>query len=233
MQIRQRGVAVAAMVLIALLLLLLGGVAVARPSAQDSTFVDGMTGVTTLFRDFGTYQAETVALAPYDDETGASVMIDVVHHEVHEGEMFHASHTNVALGNGDAVDLLFSVGSAVDAHAVFEVFAGGQVTVSLYESPTVGATGTALAEYNMARPITRTASSEVYHTPTISDTGSVALVNNRVLPGGNSPQTRVGGGIRSGAEWILAPGVDYLLRVRNTSGGTIAVNIGLEWYEED
>lgn len=233
MQIRQRGVAVAAMVLIAMLLLLLGGVAVARPPAQDITVTDGMTGVDRLFRDFGTYQAETVALAPFDEETGASVTIDVVHHEVHEGEMFHASYTNAALGNGNAVEMLFHVGGAVDAHTVFEVFAGGQVTVSLYESPTVGANGTALNIYNMNRGITATSNSQVYHTPTISDTGSVALVNNRVLPGGTSPQTRVGGGIRSGAEWILAPGKNYFLRVSNTSGGTIAVNIGLEWYEED
>lgn len=34
-------------------------------------------------------------------------------------------------------------------------------------------------------------------------------------------------------EWILAPTESYLLRVTNSSGTTIAVNIGLEWYEEE
>lgn len=72
----------------------------------------------------------------------------------------------------------------------------------------------------------------LHHTPTVTATGSVALVNGRILPGGNSPQTRVGDGIRQGVEWILAPAAGYLLRVTNTSGAAIACNVALEWYEE-
>jgi len=73
----------------------------------------------------------------------------------------------------------------------------------------------------------------VVHTPTVTATGTVTLVNGRILPGGNSPTTRVGGGIRSGAERILKPSTKYLMRVNNSSGSTIAVNVVLEWYEED
>lgn len=187
-----------------------------------------------LYRQFddGAYEALTVALAPFDETTGAALVIDTVHHEVHEGEMFHASHTNGSVSNGANVDVLLATGAAVETHASWEVFAGGQVTIYLYEAPTVSANGTALTVYNMKRDSLNAPDGLLYHTPTVSATGSVALVNGRILPGGTSPTTRVGGGIRSGAEWILAPDTLYLLRVANTSGGTIAVNVVLEWYEE-
>lgn len=55
-----------------------------------------------------------------DNTTGAPQTIDTVHHEVHEGEMFHASHTNGSVANGASVDLLLSTGYK-ECHTVFEV----------------------------------------------------------------------------------------------------------------
>lgn len=188
-----------------------------------------------LYRSFadGAYEAETVALAPFDETTGAALVMDVVHHEVHEDEMFHVAHTNGSVANGASLDMLLTVG-AKEAHTAWEVFAGGQVTVYLYEQPTIqeGGAGTALNVYNMKRSSLNSPTSIVTHTPTVSAVGTIPLVNGRILPGGASPTTRVGGGIRSGAEWILAPTKKYLMRVTNTSGAAIPINIVLEWYEE-
>jgi hypothetical protein len=210
------------------------GIAVARPVSQDVLVPGGpSSGIVQLWRDFGAYQAQVVSLAPFDEATGATIGIDVVHHEVHEGEMHHAGYTVASLANNGSIDLLFVVSNTVDAHTTWEVFAGGQVQVSMWESPTYGSLGTALVEYNMNRTVTRTAASQLYHTPSITSTNAITLVNGRILPGGTSPTTRVGGGIRSGGEWILAPGRAYLLRVTNTSGGTIAANVVQEWYEEE
>lgn len=191
--------------------------------------------IQTLYRQFdgGAYEAQVVSLAPYDETTGAALVIDTVHHEVHEGEMFHASHTNGSVSNGASLDVLLVTGATVETHVSWEVFAGGQVTVYLYEGATTSAAGTAVVAYNMKRDSLNTPEATVTHTPTVTATGTTALINGRILPGGTSPTTRVGGGIRSGAEWILAPETQYLLRVTNTSGGTIAVNVGLEWYEEE
>ncbi len=180
--------------------------------------------------DGGAYEAQVVSLAPYDETTGAALVIDTVHHEVHEGEMFHASHTNGSVSNGANLDMLLVTGATVETHVSWDVFAGGQVTVYLYEGATTSA---AVAAYNMKRDSLNTPEATVTHTPTVTATGTTALVNGRILPGGTSNQTRVGGGIRSSAEWILAPETQYLLRVTNTSGGTIAINVGLEWYEEE
>ena len=191
------------------------------------------TDIQSLYRQFdgGAYEALTVSLAPFDATTGAALIMDTVHHEVHEGEMFHAAYTNSSVANGANLDLQLTTG-AKEAHTTWEVFAGGQVTVSLYEAPTTSG-GTAVTAYNLKRSSTNTPTGAVAHTPTVTATGTVTLVNGRILPGGNSPQTRVGGGIRSGAEWILKPATKYLMRVNNSSGSTIAVNCVLEWYEED
>lgn len=214
-----------------LLGLLAGGVAL----GQDVITTDGplTTGMARLYRDFGDFQTETIALAPFDETTGAALVISTEHHEVHEGEMWHAERTVASVADGATTDLLVRVGGLYEAHTVFEVLASGQVTVSLYESPTVGSEGVEMDVYNMRRTVTETAHSHVFHTPTITSTGSVALVNGRLLPGGTSPTTRVGGGIRQGVEWILAPGTYYLLRVRNNSGAAATINTIMEWYEEE
>lgn len=214
-----------------LLAVLAGGVAL----GQDVITTDGplTTGMARLYRDFGDFQTEVVSLAPFDEITGGAIVMDVVHHEVHEGEMWHAERTSVAVADGASVDLLMHVGGAIENHTVFEVLASGQVTVSLWESPTIGALGTEMTPYNMRRSITETSRSQIYHTPTITATGSVALVDGRLLPGGTSPTTRVGGGVRQGVEWILAPGTYYLLRVRNNSGAATTINTIVEWYEEE
>lgn len=228
-----RRLAMPLIVAVVLVAALAAGVAIGRPAQQDVIVPGGpVGGMAQLYRDFGDYQAQVVSLAPFDDQTGGAVVMDVVHHEVHEGEMWHGERTATDVANGAAVDLLLHVGGAYEAHTVFEVLASGQVTVSLWESPTVGANGTQMVAYNMRRSITETSHSQIYHTPTISATGSVALVDGRLLPGGTSPQTRVGGGIRQGIEWILAPGQFYLLRVRNSSGSAVTINTVVEWYEE-
>ena len=61
-------------------------------------------GAKTLFREFTedgvTFAARAVTLAPSDETTGAALVITTEHHEVHEGEMFHAGHTAASVANG-------------------------------------------------------------------------------------------------------------------------------------
>jgi hypothetical protein len=185
----------------------------------------------TKFRDIGGGAfAEVVGIDPSDETTGALLTIDTIHHEVHEGEMYHAEYSVASVANDASLDLLVTVGLK-EAHSVFEVLASGLVQVYLYEAPTASG-GTPLAIYNMKRASLNTALSTVTHTPTVSSTGSVVLVNGRLLPGGNSPQTRVGGGVRTGTEWLLAPSTKYLIRITNKSGAAVIINSSVEFYEE-
>lgn len=166
----------------------------------------------------------------YDDTVGALITIDTVHHEVHEGEMFTVEHS-ASVTNTNSLDILFTIGNKT-AHTGISVSAGGQITGYLYEAPTASG-GTALTIYNMNRTSSNVSEAIATHTPTVSATGSVALINGRVLPGGATNQTRVGGSARTGAEWILKSNTKYLLRITNTSGGTIVINPVIEFYEEE
>lgn len=167
-----------------------------------------------------------------DDAVHALKIIDVVHHEVHEGEMFSADHVATTVADAASVDVLFQAGAGKDSHFVFDVSAGGAVRVYLYEGPTISAVGTALTPYNLNRRSARQPGSQVSHTPTVGAVGTTVLIGGRYLAGGASAQTRIGGGLRPGLERILAPGRTYLLRVTNVSGSAITISVAAEWYEE-
>ena len=163
------------------------------------------------------------------DEEQRQVIIDSVHDEVHEGEMMHAEYYAASVNNNASVDVLITTGES-EAHAVMNLSAGGSCVAYLYESPDATG-GTAITCYNMKRDNSRVPSATVEHTPSVSGTGSTALIAGRLIPGGTSQTTRVGGGTRTGTEWILAPSTKYLFRVTNISGSTVGVSVAVEFYE--
>lgn len=210
---------------------LFAGAALAQYGESDLIVIPGgpRSDMSTGFRDFDTYQAPIVGLAPFDAVSGAPYFLDVAHWEIHIGHMHHAEHTVGVVANNGTVNVLLRTGDTAD-HVIFEVSVGGQSAVQLWEAPEVGAVGTEIPSYNMNRTITRTAESLLYHTPTITATSEITMVN-RIIPAGATAQTRVGGQSSKGVEWVLAPNTDYLLRITNTSGGNIPVSVMFEWYE--
>lgn len=171
-------------------------------------------------------------MGPGIDDEGILINIAWEHHLVHEGKMFQIEHSaSVTNGNNLDIRLFPGIAAATALHVNFSVNTGGQVTIYLYESPTQSA-GTALTEVNMNRKSARTLSWSFTHTPTVGAVGSTPLINGRLLPGGATQQTRVGGTARPGTEFELHPAKEYLLRITNTSGSTIVINPVFEVYEE-
>lgn len=169
-------------------------------------------------------------VGPVDDVTGALTVVDSVHHHVHEGEMYHAEYLWTSVLNNASANILLVTGAKYP-HLVFAINAGGACYVYLYEQCTTIADGTALPAYNMKRHSGGISASMVYHTPTMNALGP-ALVT-RYLSGGNSPTTRVGGGVRTGTEWLIKPNSKYLIRSTNVSGSAVVMSIAVEYYEED
>lgn len=219
--------------LVVVTLVLLASLASGLALGQDVITTDGplTTGLARLYRDFGDFQTEMVSLAPYDSVSGAPYWLDVAHYEIHYGGMFHAEFVDDSVADDGTVDVLLRTGDTAD-HAIFEVAVGGQSSVQMFEAPEVGAAGTEISSLNMNRLVTRTAETLLYHTPTITATGAMTMVN-RIIPAGATAQTRVGGQSSKGVEWVLAPSTDYLLRITNTSGGAVPVSVMFEWYEGD
>ena len=166
-----------------------------------------------------------------DADVGGIVVTDHVHHEVHEGEMFVSSFTvphGSEIGNDKSQDFLI-VTAAKEAHIFFEVTTGGDAEVLFYEDATTSNDGTGLAELNMNRRSTETAVETVFHTPTVSTTGTLLI--HSFVAGGSGPQSS-GGASRSDTEWILDTNSKYLLRVTNRSGSAIQLSAVFEWYSE-
>lgn len=164
-----------------------------------------------------------------DPITGGLVMIEEPHHEVHQGEMFHAEYLWTSVANNANADFLLVTGARYP-HTVFTVNAGGSCYVFFYEQVTTSNNGTLVLSYNMKRYGANTNTAVAYHTPTVVGFGFQFV--SRYLPGGVGPQTRVGGGVRTGTEWILKPSLKYLVRATNVSGASIAISIAFEYYEE-
>lgn len=166
----------------------------------------------------------------FDTDSGALVEIEWVHHQVHAGEMFHAEHSYGTVANNNNADMRFRTG-AKRAHSVFLVGNGGQCQLYLYEAANISG-GTSVAVNNMNRNSAHVPATVVTYAPTVTNVGTAPLVDGRVLPGGTNPNSRVGGGVRSGTEWELKPNTEYLFRVNNNSGAGIVISIGVEFYEE-
>lgn len=166
--------------------------------------------------------------AIYDTLTGALSVIDTVHHNVHDGKFWEAEHNSSSVANNASLDVRFK--TTKDFHFTASVSAGGQSQIFLYEGANISG-GTALKVWNNYRgrgdagnPIS------AWHTPVVTSTGVNTLVNGRIVVGGTSPTTRVGGALRQNSEIIVSPNTEYLLRVTNISGAAVAVSIAIGGY---
>lgn len=168
----------------------------------------------------------------YDPETNALAIIPWEHHQVHAGEMFHVDYTWQDLADGGNAQIRFRTGTK-DAHVGISGSVGGKCFAYLYEDANISL-GTELFIWNMDRNSAHRPDARAYHTPTVTNVGTKALVNGIVIPGGSGPAVaRIGASTRTDAEWELKPNTEYLLRITNDSGGAIDVSMLIEFYERD
>lgn len=168
------------------------------------------------------------------DNEGALTVISYPHHEIHSGSMYEAAYKSPEasdIADNANLDILIQVGAARTNHTVFDVSAGGDCEVFLYEGTTTSDVGTAMSEVNLNRASTRTSGTTVTHTPTVSAVG--VQLTNYWIPGGTGPKSGGGGSTpRPGTEWIFDKGETYLIRTTNRAGAAKPVGVVIEWYEE-
>lgn len=156
-----------------------------------------------------------------------AIVIGEPHARIHEGVMFSLSYADEAMADDAALNLLIHpIGYC---HMRLETALGGDARVELFERVTTSNDGTPLTAYNRKRTDPRPANTLIYHTPTVSDTGTRLILS--LQPGGGRGANSVGS-IKSGfEEWVLHPGAKYLLRLTNISGGAQPGTINLDFYE--
>jgi hypothetical protein len=158
-----------------------------------------------------------------------NVSIDYNHYKVHDGQMYSA---NYSFGITTASNLDIMIVTATDEpHIVLEVEGTGQALIKFYEGITSSANGTTIPVYNFDRNSSNTTTVAFFQGSTWSTNSEVTL-KTIIMPGGSTPQTRIGGQSRTGIEWELKASTKYLVRLANQAGTTNTVSFNAEYYQE-
>lgn len=159
-----------------------------------------------------------------DNASGAAVVINVQHHNVHIGNAFVlARPRTLPVGNDE--EILIEVPDTTKwAHINFSVVSDAAITLDLYETTTM-TVGTELVPRNRNRNSDVESGLTITHTPGGSGDGTLIF---SWKAGANIP---VGAGAEGQTrnEFILKQGTKYLLRASGTSGDVIT--LVLDWYE--
>ena len=150
----------------------------------------------------------------------------VMHDKIHAGEAFDVSTTFAAVAAAASRNFIVGNGSK-QLHSLFIAAsgAGADLTLELYESPTITSNGTALTPVNRRLASIKTSGASFYHTGTVSDNGTLKTI--RVVPFGQP----ISPSVADRLEWILSPNTNYLVIVKNvaTSGNAI-IGLGISFY---
>jgi hypothetical protein len=172
-----------------------------------------------------------------DAVSGAAIVIDYAHHEIHEGDAFSAYHSATGKNDGDKINLYFKTPNTTKYIHAFTKWAGsGASYFRILEGPTVTAnTGTnAQAIYNRNR----------------NSSGTSAVVDNATSPAANkygvdvtitvdgtkiyeeyagAARSSPGEG-RSEAEFILKANTAYCFQVESDAAA-LSLFVAVSWYE--
>lgn len=166
----------------------------------------------------------------FDDITGAQNVIDIVHHEIHEGEFFSVSYKTPDDGNlADNGTIVFALTAAVKyVHLQATAACGGDAEVEFYEVSTVTG-GTATTPRNHNRNGSDNSDVTVVRDPTVNAAGT--LLEHAFLPGGTGGNA-IGTVGNQRQEWILRPAITHVVRLTNRAGNAQPGSLAVTWYEE-
>jgi predicted enzyme related to lactoylglutathione lyase len=147
-----------------------------------------------------------------------------------------ATHHDTDVDTGAPLVMLVSPSTSYDIHAIFDVSATKPVKIELYETKTTDITdnGTVFTHCRMNRESTvgDTDRAVTFYGPTVADTGTLLFeMHSGGSTAAQAQQTPVGGGARSGEEFIFSGKTNsYLLYVKPDLSNT-QVSIKHEYYE--
>jgi len=177
-----------------------------------------------------TNDADTPLVLLTDEESGALVIQQFVHHQIHTGWTFYAAHLVEGVADDGTLRFLMRVDASIEAHLVWDAAAGGNASIALSQVGTVTGVGTPITPAAMNRELVRAPHVLLYHTPTVSNL--TALGGARLLVGGTVGGSRgSSAALRENTEWILRPGFDYALTLTNLAGNAQPLGIAVQWYE--
>lgn len=165
-----------------------------------------------------------------DGVDDATIIIDLAHHKVHEGQHFTFTDYDADVDSGLANRKVWQItapNSAKRFHTILSFFTSNAGLFEFNENPTLNVEGTALTAYNNDRNSASVTTLVMkYDTTLLADGTSLTIVQI----GANTPKTQVGGVGRSSIEWILKANEDYAIIFQADNDNTV-VSIVVEFYE--
>lgn len=173
-----------------------------------------------------------LTLVSMDSIGNAQTVIDEVHRQVHLGNTFQSSYkspdASPVADNAD-VTILIRV-AANELHLTFNVAAGNDAEVEIFENVVTSALGTPLTFFNMNRGASGVSlpTTTIYVNPTTTSDGT--RIHNALVPLGVEVGT--GSGVtRAGTEWPLKRETNYAIRLTNRAGSAQPLSIIVQGYE--
>ena len=165
------------------------------------------------------------------DKIGAGVLIDQVHHEVHEGKSFTTSDWQASIADEAKVDYLIRTpDSDIRGHMEIVVAASLAGKVELFEGPDISADGNVITPFVNNRNSGNSSTLLFFEGPTIGGGGPGDRLEVAQMPAGS--KAKLGGEARSESEWVLKKNTEYLLRFTSQANSNIISAI-FEHYEHD
>lgn len=159
----------------------------------------------------------------------AFVTIDVVHHEVHEGDHFLATDIDTDVDTGAAKYWRITTpATSKRAHLILRYASTGAGTWEFFENPTTNAAGTQLTMVNSNRNSATTATTVFYYDNTTTSDGT-RLWADRTGSNGTGLTRNSGSGGRED-ELILKENEDYIIKFTPDADNT-GVVLNVSWYE--
>jgi len=176
-----------------------------------------------------------------------SIATPIVHHQLHEGELFTCHYENTVTNTNEMTVIAFNTPMDKRIHLGFRAEVTGTAAFAFYENTSIDVgEGTTLTVYNRNRNKKRIAStlSTIETTPV---KGFVTRFDETQAAGANITTTTelwqhsIGSalkqafeavGARSANEWILGFNQQYAVIIKTTTDDDNICNLVLDWQEE-
>lgn len=185
-----------------------------------------------LLFDLPLVSAPPASDGPYDRITGAMMMVDYAHHEIHSGSHYFAAHS-AELGSGASQTYLLETGGTASTtrqvHLTFDADGSAVTQFDFYEGSDRSGVATAAVVFNSNRSYTA-ATSTVLMYSSVSGGSTDGTLLWRYKGGASSAQSKTPSGASREDEFILKAGTKYILRVISGTAANLT-NVQFHWYE--
>ena len=162
----------------------------------------------------------------HEHMTGAKKVIDIEHHEIHEGHHYFLDGSK-SFTNAEVFDFtVVTPNSSKWLHMVFQIEGTGGVILEIKEGAATDVAGTVVTPINNDRNSSNTSDSVVRTGDTFTSEGTTLYTQQT---GANQKA----GAISRNREIILKQNTTYIFRLTNATALANQITYAAEWYEEE